>query len=236
MCSEVHTLKRQLIPSHFQPGTRVRCPGSGYAARKPPKHVLMLSDEAVAELQKVYDVHECKPAKVKVKVVTGMPRPEPSPPSTELCKSGPDPVAGCVACGDLVYMAATGREGTQPPYSFEGWREEFEETGIAWAKERMRDHVTLEHRTIFDRDLANATAEEQRIAVWRHVGNSRAEVPVERRKFLPALALVSGIIAIMLTVVSILTHGDVQNAVSHIGIVTVIFAYFTMIFAAMRRR
>lgn len=70
----------------------------------------------------------------------------------ELCKGGPKPRTGCVACGDRMYMAATQRPDLKLPHTFDAWRNEYEITGIPWAKERMESFVTLQHASILDAD------------------------------------------------------------------------------------
>ena len=68
----------------------------------------------------------------------------------EMCKGGPKPRTGCVACGDMMYMASTERPRRESPDSHGEWQAEYERYGIPWAKERMESYVTLAHSSVLD--------------------------------------------------------------------------------------
>ncbi len=101
-----------------------------------PRHDMVLEKPAASSLEPV-------PERVALELAL------PEPPS-ELCRGGTTAQAGCARCGDMIYMAATGRDGQRAPSTFEAWRDDHTLYGVPWAKERMLDYLASHHVGILD--------------------------------------------------------------------------------------
>ena len=119
----------------------------------------------------------------------------------ELCHGGTLARDGCKDCGDRLYMAATGREGEKPPASYETWRFEHTKTGVAWAKERMLDHMQDRHVGVLDEGWQEPSGELTKEAeLPRRLGDltiSEAARKVARRPAARALNPLAFIYAVM---------------------------------------